>query len=413
MNNFLINKGAEIFKIKTTEKCYDFFNGAIRDISSNCITNYNIKMKLDNKYVSVQTNNLDNEEEIYNQLMENSKYIENDEEESFATISINNINYVSNLIDESKIIDIIIKLSELKNENKHIKSIRFYYAYEKKEYSIQNKNINSTDINDFNNIYLELALEKDGELISSYDSFYFNKDEVNDIEDKIRFTINQAIERLEFSRANIESKNIILNNNVVSKIMETFIGAFYAEEIKNSLSPLCDKINTKVFSDKITIVEDPISRNAISPRYFDNEGNEKSKQTIVNKGKFIKMLNDNKTAKFYNQKLTGNKGTVRNLHIIPGKKDIYENLTEGYVITNIEGMHSGINKITGDISVQGRGYIIKDNKKIFIENLIITTSIFEILNNVIEVGNDLKTFSLATTMPSLLLENISIVIGDK
>ena len=68
-------------------------------------------------------------------------------------------------------------------------------------------------------------------------------------------------------------------------------------------------------------------------------------------------------------------------------------LNNGVIIDDVEGLHAGINHITGDISLQAKGKMVKDGKIVKSLNMIIlSTNINELLNNVIEVGSDLEEF---------------------
>lgn len=74
-----------------------------------------------------------------------------------------------------------------------------------------------------------------------------------------------------------------------------------------------------------------------------------------------------------------------------------------------KGLYAGINQINGNINLQAQGYIVKNSKKILpIKLFTITTNIYELLNNIEEIGNDLYFISVKCSSPSLLLDSISI-----
>ena len=198
----------------------------------------------------------------------------------------------------------------------------------------------------------------------------------------------------------------------MNKILKAFSEMFKKELIDKNLSPLMDKINTKVFSDKINIVEDPTNEKLVGKRLFDNEGVTTYYKEIVSNGKFITSLYDNKTAKKDNVKSTGNSYGVRNLYIVPGdlsEKELITKLDNGIYIDNVTGLHAGINFLTTNISLQSAGYTIKNGKKDkALKMIILSTTLFELLNNVIEIGNNLEFYSSTCGSPSILFKNISI-----
>ena len=100
------------------------------------------------------------------------------------------------------------------------------------------------------------------------------------------------------------------------------------------------------------------------------------------------------------------------MYIKPGKKTFDElllNMHDGIIIDEVYGTHAGINQKTGTISLQAEGFTVKNGKIDKPLNMIIlSTDIKELLNNVIEIGNDLKFFDEQMGMPSLLIDNITV-----
>ena len=89
--------------------------------------------------------------------------------------------------------------------------------------------------------------------------------------------------------------------------------------------------------------------------------------------------------------------------------ELVKDLDNGIIIDEAVGFHSGVDKKTGNISVQAEGLYVKSGKIIKGLNMIILqTNIFEVFSNVLEVGNDLSKDNLNISAPSLLLENITI-----
>ncbi|NLC48027.1 MAG: TldD/PmbA family protein, partial [Tenericutes bacterium] len=205
---------------------------------------------------------------------------------------------------------------------------------------------------------------------------------------------------------------IVLKNNCVFSLINRFINLFYAENINKNLSCLKDKLGKKIFSDKITIIEDPTNDSYVGKRLFDDEGTKTFYKEIVKNGVFKTQLYDNKNAIKDNKESTGNSFGVRNMILEKGNIS-YENIVKkcknGLLIDDIQGLHAGLNEITGDFSLQAQGYEIKDGKQAKAVKLIILTSnVFEIFSNVVDVCDDLEINSVIGGAPSLLINNISI-----
>ena len=113
-----------------------------------------------------------------------------------------------------------------------------------------------------------------------------------------------------------------------------------------------------------------------------------------------------------NKEATGNANGVNNLYIECGNKsyeELIKELDNGIIIDEAFGFHSGVDLKTGNISVQAEGLLVENGKVTKGLNMIIlSTNLFEVFSNVLEVGSDLSNFSLSVRTPSLLLYDITI-----
>ena len=182
------------------------------------------------------------------------------------------------------------------------------------------------------------------------------------------------------------------------------------------VSCLENKIDNKVFSDKLTIIEDPTNKDLPGYRLFDDEGTLTKKKTIVEKGVLKNYLFNNKEAIIKNIESTGNgygNISTKNMYVEKGTKKFNELLSEmndGIYITDYMGSaNTSIDLVTGNISIQIFGFLIKDGKIVSgIEPSIMTTTIFELLSNIEEIGDDLTFTNTRVGSPSIFIKNISI-----
>ena len=142
-----------------------------------------------------------------------------------------------------------------------------------------------------------------------------------------------------------------------------------AANIREKTSCLEKKINTKVFSEKLTIIEDPRDKKYPGYRLFDDEGTETYKKNIVKNGIIETSISNIKEAKINKSISTGNAYSgigTRNMYIVPGEKTLEELLQEldnGIYITDYMGASgTSISTVTGNISLQIFGFKIEDGK---------------------------------------------------
>ena len=160
-------------------------------------------------------------------------------------------------------------------------------------------------------------------------------------------------------------------------------------------------------------MEDPLNSKLIGKRIFDIEGNPTYYKEIVKDGVFITKLYDNKNAIIENTNPTGTSDGVRNMYILKGKssyQELIKKMNNGVIIDSIEGLHAGVNKLTGEISLQATGYeVVNGNVGEALKLIIFQTNLIDLFNSVIDIGNDLEMFSIMGGSPSILFDNVMII----
>ena len=175
------------------------------------------------------------------------------------------------------------------------------------------------------------------------------------------------------------------------------------------MSKLNDKIGEKIASEQVNIVDNPFMKEGLSSRNFDSEGVASKKTNIIQKGVLNTHLYNLKLAKKLNKNSTGHgnkssyKSTISiapsNLYIEPTDVDynnMVESLDKGLIITELQGLHSGVNTVSGDFSLSAKGYFVENGKiKRAVNQITVAGNFYEMLENVEKVGSDLEF-----TMPS-------------
>src|SRR5581483_10994711 len=107
------------------------------------------------------------------------------------------------------------------------------------------------------------------------------------------------------------------------------------------------KIGTKIVSDKLTIVDDPLIPGALGSRHFDGEGISAKRMPLLDKGVLRNYFVDT----YYGRKLKmePTTGGWSNLVIEPGAKNLdglIGDVKHGILVTSFLGGNS--NSLTGD-----------------------------------------------------------------
>ena len=211
----------------------------------------------------------------------------------------------------------------------------------------------------------------------------------------------------------------ILHPDVVTSLMKAYIGHANAEEVQKQSSLFIGKIGQKIASKKVTIEDRPLQKNPFA-RWFDDEGVATYNKPIIKNGVLETYLYNLTTAAKAGVQTTGNgygggskKGISSTfLYLKPGKKNLdqlFEEVGDGVYITDVQGLHAGLNPQSGNFSLQSTGFMIENGKKGKPLDLItVSGNLLELFADVLEVGNDVDVSPNGISAESLLIKKIVV-----
>lgn len=101
-----------------------------------------------------------------------------------------------------------------------------------------------------------------------------------------------------------------------------------------------------------------------------------------------------------------------NLYIVSGPNSfdsLLEKMDNGVVISELAGMHAGIDFVSTNFSLQAKGYLVENGRKVRPLTLITVAGNFiDLMNHVEAVGDDLKWEMRSTAAPSILFEEAAV-----
>jgi len=209
---------------------------------------------------------------------------------------------------------------------------------------------------------------------------------------------------------------IVFSNGALATLLSAFQNVFSADAVQKNMSLLKGKLNEKVGSDLVTIVDDPFMKKSARSRSFDDEGVATAYKALINDGVLNTYLHNLVTAKKDDVTSTGNGfgGSVSavNLKMESGESklgDMIQSMDEGIYITDVQGAHAGANAVSGDFSLQAMGYYIKDGKQVRPVALITVAGNFiDMLKDITMVGNDGKLSYYGVTTPSVKVKSMPV-----
>jgi PmbA protein len=100
-----------------------------------------------------------------------------------------------------------------------------------------------------------------------------------------------------------------------------------------------------------------------------------------------------------------------NFYIAAGtdsREELIAGMGDGLVITNLEGLHSGANAVSGDFSLSAEGFLVRGGKiERPVEQITIAGNFFSLLKDIEAVASDIQ-FKGNVNSPSVLVRELSV-----
>lgn len=269
--------------------------------------------------------------------------------------------------------------------------------------SVNSKGLRTYKDSDYISLFAEVRAEKDG-VVKTGGHYWFGKD-LDDFDEDAFLKIlgKKVLGKLGASSVISGEYKVIFDSEAFVSLLHTFMGSFSSYAMQKGLSLLKDKEGEVIASDVFTLREEPMYEKALEKFPFDSEGVLTKSKALIDKGVFVKALYNLKTAHKAGTESTGNgfKGafsapvgiSATNVVVSPGEKNFDELCSlvgNGLYITDLNGLHAGVNKISGDFSLFCEGYLILDGKiSRPVEQITVSDNFFEVLKKIIATGSDI------------------------
>jgi PmbA protein len=204
-----------------------------------------------------------------------------------------------------------------------------------------------------------------------------------------------------------ETLPVIIRNQDVPRWMGGLLSAMYGANIQQKRSFLADKKGSKMASDKLTLIDDPLLIGGLGSQLFDGDGLASRKRVMIENG----VLKEFFVNWYYSRKLgwEPTTGGPSNLIVPPGNRSVQEimkDLGRGILITGFIGGNS--NSTTGDASVGIIGKLFENGEPVqSIAEMNIADNHLKFWEKLVEVANDPHPYSSWRT-PSMVFKDVVV-----
>jgi PmbA protein len=223
-----------------------------------------------------------------------------------------------------------------------------------------------------------------------------------------------AYEMLDPQMVETQKAIVIFDPDVARSFLGGILGAINGERVLQGASFLADKIDQKISSGLVTIVDDGLIPKGMASRPFDGEGVPTQKRIIVEKGILKGFMYNTAVARRAGTKSTGNatRGggiSAHNFYMLAGphtQEEIIKATKNGLFLKGVTGY--GINPVNGNFSGGASGFWIENGRISFpVRGLTIASTANEMLNGIDMVADDLD-LNRSMTAPTVRIKEMQI-----
>lgn len=227
----------------------------------------------------------------------------------------------------------------------------------------------------------------------------------------------KAVKRLGARKMPTGQIPVVFDPRISGNLIGSLAGAISGASVARGTSFLKDKLGQAIFSDKITIIDDPFRERGLRSRPFDAEGILPEKRKIIDKGVLTTWLMDLRSARQLKKSSTGHASrssggtpspSASNFYMEAGilsPSELIKDIKEGFYVTDLMGM--GINGVTGDYSQAASGFWIEKGEILFPVNEMTVAGNLKDMFLALTAANDLK-FLRGIDAPTVRIEGMTV-----
>lgn len=192
---------------------------------------------------------------------------------------------------------------------------------------------------------------------------------------------------------------VVLDPYVTAQFLGIISSTLNGESVSKGRSFFADRLGDQVADSRITLVDDPTNALAYTATDIDGEGLAARRNVLIENGVLKKFVHSSYSARRMNTVSTGNgvRGGFAGspgvgcmaLQLAPGTKtqqQLIAEVEDGVWVQMVQGLHSGVNPISGDFSTGASGLLINNG----------------------QVGAPVREFTIASTLQKMLLDVVAL-----
>ena len=421
---------AELYIGESFSLSFSLFHSEVDNYSSNKSTTILARGIINGKFGTANVDSWSNAHAKYlvDEIVANAKVIENDDPAFIfeGSKSYKKINTFNKELEKVSIDEKMKKLYELEaaiktGDPRVVEVGGVEYSESAESVTIMNsKGLKLAQKSNYFYFVGQAVAREGTQTKSGYELFLDNDFSKLDVQKLAKEVVANTVNQLGGEACESNTYKAVLSPDVVKAFLSFYVGNADAEEVQKLSSLFIGKLGQQIASKKITVEDKPLKKGNVFSRWFDDEGVATYNKPIIKNGVLQTYLYNLTTAAKEGVESTGTAsiggskmgiGTFF-LELKPGQKsqeDLFKEVGDGVYITDVQGLHAGLNPQSGNFSLQSTGFLIKNGKKDrALDVVTVSGNLMDVFKDVEEVANDTRTFPSGIACSSLMIKKIIV-----
>jgi PmbA protein len=242
--------------------------------------------------------------------------------------------------------------------------------------------------------------------------------ELDPAEEVGREAAHRTLRKLGAKKIDTQEAPVVFDPDAARSILGLLSSCVNGGAIWRKSSYLLDRENTRVASDLVTVIDDPLIPKAPGSRPYDGEGLLSRRNVVVDRGILKTYLLDTYSAKKLGKQTTASAARGSSAGVGPSTtnfvlqagtispEDLLAKTERGLYVTEMMGF--GFNAVTGDFSRGATGFWIENGELAFpVSEVTISLNLDQILQRIDLIADDLD-LRTATAAPTIRVSSMTI-----
>lgn len=234
--------------------------------------------------------------------------------------------------------------------------------------------------------------------------------------------VERAVRLLGAAPAPSRRLTVVFDPYVASQFLALVAELLSGEEVLRGRSPFAGRLGEEVASPLLTLVDDPTDPASPTAVDTDGEGLATRRVPLIDAGRLQAFLHNAYTGRASGSSSTGS-AQRHSLRTAPGvgahsvvptpgsaaHERVLADIGDGLLVRELAGLHSGVNPVSGDLSVGVDGQLLRGGVPCEpVREVTIASSLQRMLRDVVAVGADLARFPWESAGVTLAVQDVTM-----